>query len=202
MTKKKTTKDKRFIKTFDLTQFRVFNPKYKECLSGTERAVLDYILIQRLQYVGKFHEYGGNTVKIDITFKKKLLQECEISQKTYEKLITKLIKGGIFNRITYGYFQVNPYAFCKGEDMDYLRNMGIYLESTLAMPINFKGYDIKPKMNFFDQDDDVSKNKSSTQKETDSIQSENPDSGLNEADKQPKKRSKGSALMDKFFERK
>lgn len=125
--------DEHFIKTFDLTKFRAFHPSYKFCLTGTERGLFDYILFKKLSYTGKGHLYGGNTIKVDKQFKKTLLKEYNVSTKTYESMITKLINDGILNRISNGYFQVNPYAFAKGEDLAFLRELGIYRDSTLAL---------------------------------------------------------------------
>ena len=123
--------DEHFIKTFNLINFRVFNPKYKQCLSGTERGLFDYILIKRLTYTGKTRPYGGNTIKIDKQFKEKLLKEFNVSAKTYEGMITKLVQDSILNRLANGYYQVNPYAFCKGENTNLLRELDIYRDSTL-----------------------------------------------------------------------
>lgn len=129
--KKKT--DEHFIKTFDLTKFRIFHPRFKECLTGTERALLDYIIIKKLTYTGKGHAYGGNTIRIDKQFKEKLLKEFNVSVKTYEGLITKLVQDGVFNRISNGFFQVNPYVYAKGEDITSLRDLGIYRENTVIL---------------------------------------------------------------------
>lgn len=123
--------DEHFIKTFNIMNFRVFNPKFKQCLTGTERGLLDYILIKKLQYIGKSRPYGGNTIKIDKQFKDALLKEFDVSAKTYEQMISKLVQDGVFNRLSNGFFQVNPYAIAKGENVNILRELGIYKDNTL-----------------------------------------------------------------------
>lgn len=126
--------DQHFIKTFKISNFRVFNPRFKQCLTGTERGLFDYILVNKLTYVGVTRPYGGNTIRIDKQYKEKVLKEFKVSAKTYEQMITKLIQDGVFNRISNSFFQVNPYAFAKGENVNCLRELGIYKDSTL----NFK----------------------------------------------------------------
>lgn len=126
--------DEHFIKTYKLTNFRVFNPKYKQCLTGTERGIFDYILANKLTYIGKTRPYGGNTIRIDKQYKEKILKEFNVSAKTYEQTITKLRQDGILNRISNSFYQLNPYAFAKGENVNCLRELGIYKDSTL----NFK----------------------------------------------------------------
>lgn len=78
--------DEHFIKTFKITEFRVFNPKYKQCLTGTERGLFDYILVNKLSYIGKTRLFGGNTVHIDKQYKEKILKEFGVSAKTYEQM--------------------------------------------------------------------------------------------------------------------
>lgn len=123
--------DEHFIKTYKLTNFRVFNPKYKQCLTGTERGIFDYILAHKLTYIGKTRPYGGNTIRIDKQYKEKILKEFNVSAKTYEQTITKLRQDGVLNRISNSYYQLNPYAFAKGENVNCLRELGIYKDSTL-----------------------------------------------------------------------
>ena len=126
--------DEHFIKTYKLTNFRVFNPKFKQCLTGTERGIFDYILINKLTYIGKTRPYGGNTIRIDKQYKEKILKEFNVSAKTYEQTITKLRQDGVLNRISNSYYQLNPYVAAKGENVNSLRELGIYKDSTL----NFK----------------------------------------------------------------
>ena len=126
--------DEHFIKTYKLTNFRVFNPKFKQCLTGTERGIFDYILANKLTYIGKTRPYGGNTIRIDKQYKEKILKEFNVSAKTYEQTITKLRQDGVLNRISNSFYQLNPYAFAKGENVNCLRELGIYKDSTL----NFK----------------------------------------------------------------
>lgn len=128
---KRTSPELHFLKTFNLMNFRVFNPKFEQCLTGTERGLFDYILLKKLKYVGKTRPYGGNTIMIDIQFKKDMLKEFNISLKTYEGMITKLVNDNVLNRISNNYFQLNPYVIIKGKNEQLLRGLDIYEKSTL-----------------------------------------------------------------------
>ena len=116
MAKKNT--ETSFIKVMDLMPFKVFNPKFKECVSGTEMMILMYILQHRLLYIRKDPaKWNGNTVKIDAAFKDEIVDRFGLTgTRTYERLITKMVKGGIFYRIKKDYFSVNPWAFNKGDE--------------------------------------------------------------------------------------
>lgn len=124
-------KEEHFIKTFNLMNFRTFNPKFKQCLTGTERGLFDYIILKRLKYVGITRPYGGNTILIDKPFKTAMLKEFNISIKTYEQMISKLVNDNVLNRISNGYFQLNPYVMAKGDNVQLLRELNIYRDNTL-----------------------------------------------------------------------
>lgn len=128
-----------FVKMFSLYQFRVFRPDCKEHLSGTEWMALMYILERRLLYI-RFDPkaVNGNTVRIDAAFKQRMYADLGIREKSFEALITKLVKGGIFYRLKNGWFMVNPYAFCKGTHTEIVRRIGVFRSSTIAMPLTRK----------------------------------------------------------------
>lgn len=171
--------DEHFIKTYKLTNFRVFNPKYKQCLTGTERGIFDYILANKLTYIGKTRPYGGNTIKIDKQYKEKILKEFNVSAKTYEQTITKLRQDGVLNRISNGYYQLNPYVAAKGENVNCLRELGIYKDSTL----NFK--DEKyicptvPAEDPWEKSDDVEEKEAASSDETKNVPVMPPIKGRN-----------------------
>ena len=122
-----------FYKTFDISQFKVFNAAYKEVLSGSERAILDYMLYKRLTYVRKDKKYYyGNTINISQSFKNEILNKFEISISTYQRLITKLVKSGVFFRIKKDFYSVNPYCFARGEDLKYIKENGPFKEKFLG----------------------------------------------------------------------
>lgn len=135
MAKKNT--ETSFIKVMDLMPFKVFNPKYKECVSGTEMMILMYILQHRLLYVRKDPaKWNGNTVKIDAAFKDEIVDRFGLTgTRTYERLITKMVKGGIFYRIKKDYFSVNPWAFNKGDEehLYLVREMNIFRKNTVLL---------------------------------------------------------------------
>lgn len=138
MAKKKT--EANFIKVMDLMPFRVFNPKFKECVTGTEMMILMYILQHRLLYVRKDPvKWNGNTVKIDAAFKDEIIDRFGLTgTRTYERLITKMVKGGIFYRIKKDYFSVNPWAFNKGDEehLYLVREMNIFRKNTVILKEN------------------------------------------------------------------
>lgn len=135
MAKKKT--ETNFIKVMDLMPFKVFNPKFSECVSGTEMMILMYILQHRLLYVRKDPaKWNGNTVKIDAAFKDEIIDRFGLTgTRTYERLITKMVKGGIFYRIKKDYFSVNPWAFNKGDEehLYLVREMNIFRKNTVLL---------------------------------------------------------------------
>ena len=133
MAKKNT--ETSFIKVMDLMPFKVFNPKYKECVSGTEMMILMYILQHRLLYIRKDPaKWNGNTVKIDAAFKDEIVDRFGLTgTRTYERLITKMVKGGIFYRIKKDYFLVNPYAFCKGNMDGAVKSLGIFRRGNIYL---------------------------------------------------------------------
>lgn len=123
-----------FVKVFELHKFRVFNSSYKEVLSGAERSMLDYILCKRLTYIRSEKKYYyGNTINISKSFKEELLETFHVSASTYQRLITKLIKDGIFFRVKKDFYVCNPYCFAKGERLEYLRENGPFRSSTTSL---------------------------------------------------------------------
>lgn len=135
MAKKNT--ETSFIKVMDLMPFKVFNPKFMECVSGTEMMILMYILQHRLLYIRKDPaKWNGNTVKIDAAFKDEIVDRFGLTgTRTYERLITKMVKGGIFYRIKKDYFSVNPWAFNKGDEehLYLVREMNIFRKNTVLL---------------------------------------------------------------------
>ena len=131
---KQVNASENFVKTFELHKFRVFNAAYKEVLSGAERAMLDYILCKRLTYIRSEKKYYyGNTINISKSFKEELLETFDVSISTYQRLITKLVKDGIFFRVKKDFFVCNPYCFAKGENLHYLRENGPFRQSTTSL---------------------------------------------------------------------
>ena len=125
----------KFIKMQDLYNFKVFNPSYKECLTGTEWGVFMYILWEKLLYIRNDPKYyNGNTIKLDREFNDTLLSNFTIGQSSYERLITKLCKGGILYRIKKDWYAVNPYCFAKGKNVQITKDMCIFRKSTLNLP--------------------------------------------------------------------
>lgn len=129
------TKKEGFVKLFALSQFRIFHPNTKGHLTGTEWMALLYILEHRLLYI-RFDPkaVNGNTVRIDRTFKLRMFEDLGIKEKTYEAMVTKLVRGGIFYRLAKGWFMVNPYVFCKGAHAGIVREIGVFRKSTLFLP--------------------------------------------------------------------
>lgn len=129
------SKKEGFLKLYDLSQFRIFHPNAKGHLTGTEWMALMYILEHRLLYI-RFDPkaVNGNTVRIDRTFKLRMFEALGIKEKTYEAMVTKLVRGGIFYRLARGWFMVNPYVFCKGAHAGIVRNIGVFRKSTLFLP--------------------------------------------------------------------
>ena len=130
-----------FLRMYNLSSFKAFNPKFKEeCLTGNEMMLFLKIVKERLLYIRKDEKaWNGNTIKVDKEYREKVLEELGVGQGCYEHMLTKLIKGGILYKIRNGYYLMNPYCFAKGNEalVKYARNMGIFRSST----INFeKGY--------------------------------------------------------------
>lgn len=108
-----------FLRVYNLENFKIFNPNYKECLSGREWAILMYLLNNRLLYIRRDEEFmNGNWIKMDAKEKDKLMKTLNVTLNSYERLIAKLVNGGIFYRIRKDFFCVNPYCFAKGRESD------------------------------------------------------------------------------------
>lgn len=138
----------KFIKMQDLYKFKVFNPAYAECLTGTEWGVFMYILSEKLLYIRNDPtRYNGNTIKLDREFKDSLLTYFKISQSAYERLITKLCKGGILYRIKKDWYAVNPYCFAKGKDLTLTKEMMIFRKTTLNLKEGQSAFLIKDNKN-------------------------------------------------------
>ena len=135
MSKEKNEPTDKFIKLQELYKFKVFNPSCRECLTGTEWGVFMYILWEKLLYIRNDPKYyNGNTIKLDREFKDTLLSDFSIGQSSYERLITKLCKGGILYRIKKDWYAVNPYCFARGKDLKISKEMCIFRKSTLNLP--------------------------------------------------------------------
>lgn len=108
-----------FLRVYNLEDFKIFNPNYKECLSGREWAILMYLLNNRLLYIRRDEDFmNGNWIKMDAKEKDKLIKTLGVTLNSYERLIAKLVSGGIFYRIRKDFFSVNPFCFAKGRESD------------------------------------------------------------------------------------
>lgn len=108
-----------FLRVYNLENFKIFNPNYKECLSGREWAILMYLLNNRLLYIRRDEDFmNGNWIKMDAKEKDKLIKTLGVTLNSYERLIAKLVSGGIFYRIRKDFFSVNPFCFAKGRESD------------------------------------------------------------------------------------
>lgn len=138
-----------FLRTYKLSSFKAFNPKYKEeCLSGAEMMLLLEIVRERLIYIRIDEKaYNGNTIKIDKEYREKVLEYLGVGQGCFEHMLTKLTTGGILYKIRNGYYLMNPYCFAKGEEkkVKFARSMGIFRSSTINLEKGFKPFlkDIK-----------------------------------------------------------
>lgn len=125
-----------FLRMYNLENFKVFNPKYKECLSGTEWAMLMWLLNNKLLYIRRDEDFmNGNWIKMDAKEKSKLREIFGVTQNSYERLIAKLVKGGIFYRIRKDFFSVNPWCFAKGREADVIfsRSHSVFRPSTIEL---------------------------------------------------------------------
>lgn len=108
-----------FLRVYNLENFNIFNPRYKECLTGREWAILMYLLNNRLLYIRRDEDFmNGNWIKMDAKEKDKLIKTLGVTLNSYERLIAKLVSGGIFYRIRKDFFSVNPFCFAKGRESD------------------------------------------------------------------------------------
>ena len=108
-----------FLRVYSLENFKIFNPRYKECLTGREWAILMYLLNNRLLYIRRDEDFmNGNWIKMDAKEKDKLIKTLGVTLNSYERLIAKLVSGGIFYRIRKDFFSVNPFCFAKGRESD------------------------------------------------------------------------------------
>lgn len=121
----------KFVKLYALEKFEVFNPKSGHCLSGAEWAVFMYMLTHHLRYIqtGAKYQYG-NWIKMDAISKQKIRDLFGMSQKSYERLITKLVNGKVFLRIQNDFFLVNPYCFAKGKNVEFARKKSVLPSSS------------------------------------------------------------------------
>ena len=125
-----------FLRVYDLVNFKIFNPNYKECLSGREWAILMYLLNNRLLYIRRDEEFmNGNWIKMDAKEKDKLMKTLNVTLNSYERLIAKLVNGGIFYRIRKDFFCVNPYCFAKGRESDvtFARKHSYFRPETISL---------------------------------------------------------------------
>lgn len=201
---KKEKKEPNFIKMQGLHKFKVFNPSCKECLTGTEWGVLMYILYYKLLYIRKDSQaYNGNTIKLDRPFKDELLEQFKMGQSSYERLMTKLVKGGVLYRIKKDWYAVNPYCFAKGRDLEITTEMCIFRESTLNLPEG-----ASPFLNEAKKDKDKSTKgqdgdeTEETEQETDTAENpaqETDQEGEQDSTQETPKRSPGT--MNRFFKK-
>lgn len=125
-----------FLRMYNLEEFKVFNAKYKECLTGSEWSMLMYLLNNRLLYIRRDEDFmNGNWIKMDAKEKEKLRETLGVTQNAYERLIAKLVNGGIFYRIRKDFFSVNPWAFAKGResDVEFARKNSCFRPATVGL---------------------------------------------------------------------
>ena len=126
-----------FLRTYKLSSFKAFNPKFKEeCLSGAEMMLFLEIVRERLIYIRIDEKaWNGNTIKIDKEYREKVLENLGVGQGCFEHMLTKLTSGGILYKIRNGYYLMNPYCFAKGDEqkVKFARNMGIFRSSTINL---------------------------------------------------------------------
>lgn len=138
-----------FLRTYKLSNFKAFNPKFKdECLSGAEMMLLMELVTERLLYIRKDEAaWNGNTIKVDKEYREKVLAELGVGQGCFEHMLTKLTSGGILYKIRNGYYLMNPYCFAKGNEalVKYARGMGIFRNSTINLGKGFNPFLKDPK---------------------------------------------------------
>lgn len=138
-----------FLRTYKLSNFKAFNPKFKdECLSGAEMMLFMELVTERLLYIRKDETaWNGNTIKVDKEYREKVLEKLGVGQGCYEHMLTKLTTGGILYKIRNGYYLMNPYCFAKGNEalVKYARGMGIFRSSTINLEKGFLPYVKDPK---------------------------------------------------------
>ena len=138
-----------FLRTYKLSSFKAFNPKFKEeCLSGAEMMLFLEIVRERLIYIRIDEKaWNGNTIKIDKEYREKVLENLGVGQGCFEHMLTKLTSGGILYKIRNGYYLMNPYCFAKGDEqkVKFARNMGIFRNSTINFEKGFSPYVKDPK---------------------------------------------------------
>lgn len=125
-----------FLRVYNLENFKIFNPRYKECLTGREWAMLMYLLNNRLLYIRRDEDFmNGNWIKMDAKEKDKLMKTLDVTLNSYERLISKLVSGGIFYRIRKDFFCVNPYCFAKGRESDvtFARKHSYFRPETISL---------------------------------------------------------------------
>jgi len=148
MTERKQPQD-RFLRTYNLSSFKAFNPKFKEeCLSGAEMMLFLEIVRERLIYIRKDEKaWNGNTIKIDKEYRERVLAKLGVGQGTFEHMLTKLTTGGILYKIRNGYYLMNPYCFAKGSEemVKFARSMGIFRNSTINFEKGFAPFVKDPK---------------------------------------------------------
>ena len=76
-----------FLRTYKLSSFKAFNPKFKEeCLSGAEMMLFLEIVRERLIYIRIDEKaWNGNTIKIDKEYREKVLENLGVGQEWLEK---------------------------------------------------------------------------------------------------------------------
>ena len=130
-----------FLRTYKLSSFKAFNPKFKEeCLSGAEMMLFLEIVRERLIYIRIDEKaWNGNTIKIDKEYREKVLENLGVGQGCFEHMLTKLTSGGILYKIRNGYYLMNPYCFAKGDEqkVKFARNMGRVRSSTIGLEKGF-----------------------------------------------------------------
>ena len=68
-----------FLRVYSLENFKIFNPRYKECLTGREWAMLMYLLNNRLLYIRRDEDFmNGNWIKMDAKEKDKLMKTLDV----------------------------------------------------------------------------------------------------------------------------
>lgn len=124
----------KFVKLFPLEKFDVFHPKSGHCLSGSEWAILMYLLTHHLRYIQSGMKYHyGNWIKMDAISKKRLCETLKVSQRSYERLTEKLVDGKIFLRVQKDFYLVNPYCFAKGKNVRLAREKSALPESSKSL---------------------------------------------------------------------
>lgn len=123
----------------NVRKFPGFNRRLKEFKNtgssfGNIEAMILFYLMDYIDFCGHNKPYGGNTIKIDRTFKNTMINALCITDGNISKALNKFYKAGVLYKIKNGLYQLNPWLAAKGRDADviWLRRYGVFKEYVIG----------------------------------------------------------------------